>query len=134
VEGCAATKLIYFQIYDFNLSSKITLHSSNPTITHKPNPTINTADLSQFPFLPTNQRQELNNNNNNNNYNINIVPIPLHQPIPYSQIVTQNQQSSNVAEQLSAFLNEFIAMFNQLIGQNSMIINMLSTVINKIVN
>jgi hypothetical protein len=102
-------------------------------------PIINTADLNHFPFLPTNQRQELNNNTNNNsnssnNDNINIVPIPLHQPIPYSQIVTQTQQSSNVAEQLSAFLNEFKTMFNQLISQNSMIINMLSPVINKIVN
>ena len=110
-------------------------HSSKLTATHNPNPIISTTDLNQFPHLPTTQQQEFNYSNNNNiSDSTNFAPIPLHQPTLYSQIVTQNQQSSSVTEQLSALLNEFKTMFSQLISQNSMIINMLSTVINKIAN
>jgi hypothetical protein len=50
----------------------------------------------------------------------------------YSQVLTQNQQSPTVVDQLSTFLNEFKALFNQLVNQNSMILSLLNTVINKI--
>ena len=78
----------------------------------------------------------ININNNNNfpplNHNQPPVPTPANQQTPYSRILTQNLQSSNISEQLSTFLNEFKGRFNQLIKQNSMVLNMLRTVISKI--
>lgn len=46
--------------------------------------------------------------------------------------ITTNQQSPDIAEQLTVFLNEFKAVFNQLISQNSIVLNMLNTVITKL--
>ena len=63
-----------------------------------------------------------------------LDPATEHSPTSYSRIVTHHQHPTNMAEQLSIFLNEFKAMFNQLIQQNSMILNMLSTVKHKFTN
>ena len=55
------------------------------------------------------------------------VPTPWNQQTPYSRILTQNLQSSNISEQHSTVLNEFKGTFNLLISKNSMVLNMLST-------
>lgn len=85
------------------------------TQTHTAN--ININDNNQFPILNPDQPP---------------IQTPINQHTSYSQILKQNQQSLDITEQLTAFLNEFKAMFNQLINQNSMVLNMLTTLINKI--
>lgn len=80
-------------------------------------PNININDTNHFPALDPNQPQ------------VQTQPYLQHS---YAQVLHQNQTSTNIGDQLSAFLTEFKAMFSQLINQNGMILNMLNTVIHKL--
>jgi len=95
-----------------------TYYPTHPPATPPSFTLINVSDARQFPPLPRTP----------------LTPAAEHPPTSYSRIVTHNQHPTNMATQLSIFLNEFKTMFNKPIQQNSMILYMLSTAIHKLTN
>lgn len=100
-----------------NARNKNTREQKRPHTSTTENENLNIHDTNHYPLLPQNQ---------------NHVNTPTIQRRTFSQTVTQKQQTSDLTESLSTFLNEFKTMVNQLMNQNSMILSMLSTLINKI--
>ena len=96
-----------------------TYYPTHPPTTPPSITPININDVRQLPPPPTRTP---------------LTSAPEHPPTSYYRIATHHQHPTNMATQLSIFLNEFKTMFNQLMKHNSMILNMLISVIHKLTN